>query len=389
MATIYQLRKGNKEDRPLLALGELTVDLNSGKNGDKPRLVVGGLNGDSELPIAEDLEIPKFSDRFMTDGAVNQLMQTAMSYYRNNPLLTYGNFHTLFNDDSGATPEGYEIDCSSFLQACFMGISFENSKYLNYKNYQNNARMIFPDSALDPEEGRMLANDLAEYAYNNGWLYECLPDYSNVQEGDIVFLSNRTDDIYFENIGHCQLAMRRNQTGSDSITFIQGNDQTTAIDIETMTPAILIGKKAFFGCRFPMRDSAQDARVINYDATEQIDHVGGGTTNFADINTIEPLETNQLYTLFFKVEFSNPSTYPILRFDAGTTIYSFGSSLSKRPDGMFKVTFILEDIPVGYENLMQLYLNPDSDATTTLIALYKGYVSEFTGYADNIPTPTP
>ena len=78
-----------------------------------------------------------------TDGAVNALLETALSYV-NREVFQYGNHHTLFNTDSTAQNGKFEIDCSSFVAACLQGITFGNSKYLNHRNFSGRAGIELP-----------------------------------------------------------------------------------------------------------------------------------------------------------------------------------------------------------------------------------------------------
>src|SRR5699024_9319849 len=149
------------------------------------------------------------------DGSISLMLNTALTYV-NKPNFVYVNKKTLFNDDStpDQTTGKYVIDCSSFVVASMQGITYENSKYLNYKNFTKPNALFFPKEAESPFDNRMLANDMALYAHKNGWLFKPLEDWSNVRVGDIIFLRNSPQHHFFLGIGHVQIVASKEQNGN-------------------------------------------------------------------------------------------------------------------------------------------------------------------------------
>lgn len=149
-------------------------------------------------------------------GIVSDLFECAMSYYNYKDYIsfTYSGKGTLFDDDFDSSNP--LIDCSSMIQAWLMGIPYNYSKYTGYFNVQfYDYGMTFPANPYaSSRPNRYYANELAHYFYDNG--YSFTPengDYSNIQPGDIVFMSfeNKSGDNFHENafmkIDHCSLVM--------------------------------------------------------------------------------------------------------------------------------------------------------------------------------------
>jgi cell wall-associated NlpC family hydrolase len=339
----------------------------------------------------------KFKEFRNTDGAVNQLIKNALSYI-GKPDFVYGNYHTLFNDDASLQNGKYEIDCSSFVHACLSGITYENSKYFNGKNYPNNSGITLNPDYQSDYHGRFLANDLAQYAFEMGWTY---PGYvADIVPGDILFFASQAEDPnYWEGIGHVSIVTRANQRNERSITVIDADrNRTPVVQEVTYTLAQLDALKLKYVGRFPLQDSTFEPRAINYDANKTIVQ---SSYKIGDINTTKDLKENQMYTLFIETSFPDDTRYPIIHMSAEKSIYSFGSPLSKRPDNRYKVNFFIPEgtlatLDSSYKRKLEIYLSgssPYPTATTTLLALYEGYVSEFPGFVEDIPqegtfTPT-
>lgn len=336
--------------------------------------------------LASYSELTAFRGIPLTDGALTQLFRTALTYVNNDELI-YGNPNTLFSSGAPDANGKYQIDCSSFVQACMEGITFENSKYKNDKNYPNNYGFQFPDSAKS--SGRMLANDLGEYAYQNGWAYEPLPDYSNLRPGDLIFLFNNPNGTFWKDIGHVMLVSRVNQRENTSITVVEATSAGTGTVVKEVTYSVtdLVNKKAFLCARYPLIDSGFMPKVINYDAEKVITTTTASTWVIAPIRTMKPLKEQQMYTLFIKADFVEPGGYPIVRFASNDTIYTFGGTAKRRPDKMFRVNFFIPKgrLTAEWLNKLDIYVAGSSGTTVSLVALYEGYVTEYSGVVENIP----
>jgi len=163
--------------------------------------------------------IPTDLPPISTDSA-NAIIDTALSYVdRSN--FTYGH-NGIFSEEVATSPE---IDCSTLVQAAFMGINYDNSRYVIDDNLPEFWGYQFPlglPSSLQSPTARkygFLANELAFYFYAHGWLYKITDGASNVHAGDILFEED-SDQEGFLKIGHTGIAMQND--GNGIVRIIEG-----------------------------------------------------------------------------------------------------------------------------------------------------------------------
>ena len=320
-----------------------------------------------------------------TDGAVTAVLNTALTYFNKEHLFKYGNGHTLFDD--GKRVDGkFEIDCSSFVQAALEGITYENSQYLNSKNYKKSFGMDFPSKWFT--YSRMLAHDLAEYAYKNGWCFVPNEDYSNLKPGDVIFMRNGVQDYDWGKIGHVRLITNIEQNGR--IHFLESNSPFGSLGVvrhQSYTPTQFKVQVNDLVARFPMKDVALPGVNINTGAYKEY---STGALTMIPLKTIKNLESYKMYTAFFKIDFKEASeSYPVLRMSTldKNTVYSFLYPCGK-PDGMYRCSFFIPfDIPVGFEKLINVMKAEGSGkyVDVKFAALYEGLITDYIGYAQNIP----
>lgn len=179
----------------------------------------------AELAGSRTVKTDAYSSNFTIDECVkNEIINCALSYYRNNNKLYYGNTYTANNvkknpyDDtySGETSDGtphstftgrLQIDCSSFVELVLSGIPFEQSVYVeenmeNTRFYDWGYQWNHKERYYDAGGYRMLANDIALYCRDKGWIFRRKEDCSNLQTGDILFFKGDAAKGFWGDIRH-------------------------------------------------------------------------------------------------------------------------------------------------------------------------------------------
>lgn len=318
------------------------------------------------------------------DAGVTAALNVALNYLGRDEVFKYGNGNTLFS--GGKKVDGkYEIDCSSFVQACLEGIYFTSSVYAGLPSNERKGWGVdfpeWPKTYAGSGYRRMLANDFAMYCTYHGLAYDIKPDASNIREGDLLFVANSPKE--WGQIGHVMIVLRRNQ--DTSIDIIEAGEGASTVRVRRITPAGLRAQKVFLGGRVPLGDIPMRTQVINYDASEV-------TTTSAslvrEVKLMKKLYTNKMYTMIFKAEFLTNATgaFPVLRMSSGTTgnIYDFTSNVRKIRSNMYRASFYLPSIPSGYEEKINIFRAGNyGDTKVSLVALYEGFVSDYPQYLDN------
>lgn len=208
-----------------LTVGDTVVLLGSYLNGQRPVII-----GKNRSATGDTYNSP-----FSTAPEIqNEILRCALTYYRKQHNLIYGNSYTANNyarnpqDTPHRNTDGskrYEIDCSSFAQLVTGGIDFEDSRY-NPDNTNNTRKHDWGFDWANKEQyyckfeanqERMLAHDLAAYCRDRGWLFKPRPnyDFSNLQTGDLLFFQQTTDEHgYWENIRHVGIFLWVNGYGN-------------------------------------------------------------------------------------------------------------------------------------------------------------------------------
>ena len=316
---------------------------------------------------------------YNSDGAVTKALNTALTYKGTNTLV-YGNGHTLF-DDAAPVNGKYELDCSSFIQAVLEGISYQNSKYFNSKNFKDTTGYYFSPSEFT--YSRMLANDLAEHAYKNGYLFYPLPDYSNVHPGDLIFMRNSVDVGFFMEVGHVMLVERVDQNGN--ITVIDANTRTDVVAEVRYSISMLQSNNATVCARYPLPDVAIPMQTINTGAETTTNAVKASTGSvIRTISTIRDIKPNKVYTLIMKIAFTgDPLAYPLINLNG--TVYTWAGDVEHRSDGLFVATFHAPSVPeANKRSFTVLGAGEWTEANVSMAILLEGAVSHWSGYVEQL-----
>lgn len=334
-------------------------------------------------------DIVKFKNIVNTDGAISNMIDTAMTYVDSLDFV-YGNNKTLYNDDPSKNIDGkHEIDCSSFVQACLEGITYENSRYKNKYNYKRNSNDITLDSNYGIERknhGGLLANEMARYSYDNGWLYNLENDLSNVWVGDLLFFRNSPLFQFWEGIGHVAIVTGKGQNGIIHIVEARTGGSSTVRHSVGNTIDLLKSRGVVYGARIPLGSVSSNPLPINYEPSLKME---SSSRVFKRNYLKKPLKANQLYTVIMKVKYNDPNGYPWLRSN-DKNIFSFGETVEKRPDNIYKTSFVITENrinEIGSDFLDQLTIeqvspNENYGGILEYFYLYEGYVSDIPEYSD-------
>ena len=333
-----------------------------------------------------------------TDGAINMMLQTGREYAIDNNFA-YGTDYTCLDDTTGLkesefTPKKYQgtkyqIDCSSFVKVCMMGLTPQNSRYYTDKNTPSKYGYQWDDTVAEyvtttevthtPQTGkygRLYANKIGKYAWKKGYLYSIIDeDFSKVKVGDLLFWCAQAPSYnYWKNISHVAIVVETGYDVSDiRIMEVVGNN-TIAIR------GLYNNNVIKYGARYPMPYQNYIPREL-YSSNEE-------ALNFTDCKTNTKVEIKQMqlngsiikgytYTLIFKFT-SDVSTYDISINCAGYT-----QNISKNNNNVYVVHIFMpynQSITDNIKNKLSINITPTTDIASLNINMewckvYKGYVS--------------
>ena len=332
-----------------------------------------------------------------TDGAINMMLQTGREYAIDGNF-GYGTDYTCLDDTTGLKEsefepkkyEGtrYQIDCSSFVKVCMMGLTPQNSRYYTEKNTPSKYGYQWDDTIAEyvtttevthtPQTGkygRLYANKIAKYAWKKGYLYNISNDFSKVKVGDLLFWCAQNPSYnYWKNISHVAIVVETGYDASDiKIMEVVGNN-TIAIR------GLYNNNVIKYGARYPMPYQNYIPREL-YSSNEE-------SLNFTDCKTNTGVEIKQMqlncsiirgytYTLIFKFT-SNVNEYNISINCAGYT-----QNISKNNNNAYVVHIFIpynQSISNDIKNKLSINITPTTDIASLNINMewckvYKGYVS--------------
>ena len=332
-----------------------------------------------------------------TDGAINMMLQTGREYAIDGNF-GYGTDYTCLDDTTGLKEsefepkkyEGtrYQIDCSSFVKVCMMGLTPQNSRYYTEKNTPSKYGYQWDDTIAEyvtttevthtPQTGkygRLYANKIAKYAWKKGYLYNISNDFSKVKVGDLLFWCAQNPSYnYWKNISHVAIVVETGYDATDiRIMEVVGNN---TIDIRGLYNKSVIK----YGARYPMPYQNYIPREL-YSSSEEL-------LKFNDCKTNIQVEIKQMqlsnsiirgytYTLIFKI-ISDVNTYDISINCAGYT-----QNISKNNNNVYVVHIFIpynQSISDNIKNKLSINITPTTDIASLNINMewckvYKGYVS--------------
>lgn len=328
-------------------------------------------NGYCAERLDRSLEPDIYKSPFSTPPSIqNEILQCGLSYYRHQHNLIYGNDYTANNtltnpaDTPHRNTDGskrYEIDCSSFVELVTSGVPFEHSRY----NEENTENTRMHDWGFDwfgkekyycnheARQGRMLANDLAVYCRDRGWLFKPRGDYdfSNLQTGDILFWTGDTDEPgYWEDIRHVGIFVWKSGYGNIITLDASTSHPAGVMVVRTRVTSTPYAKRLVWCARLPY--STERLAVAPENLLANPDKVNGRTWDnqetvfLADLRFKRPITPYHYYTITVKIS-QAPEQYPqdiCIRF-SGTpvTIDRQMRPYKISPDGVYTFHFFVTD----------------------------------------------
>lgn len=278
----------------------------------------------------------RFKGHTNSDSAVTELLNIGLSYTER-PLIWYGQEGTAVStNNTGRLWDGthYLMDCSSFVEIVLRGVTYENSAYLNQGVNYPTQDSIFFDEEFPRKYDRMLANEQAKYCVEKGWSYYPNDDWTNVQAGDLVFMTGATNPDFFRNIGHVGFVLNNDQ--NENITVLEmgnadGNsDGISGAGVRRYGKGSLKSRGAFFG-RIPLKESQT-----------KINNLQINRTDVRAFRSNNELKSRKVYSVLFDSPISNGY------FNFGTstqnTYYNFFSHMKKMPSGKYRATFVIPPV---------------------------------------------
>ena len=255
-----------------------------------------------------------------SQSAVRHMMKTAETYLGRSDLW-YGTADVAYSErvmkclhgQSVESENGkYNIDCSTFATLCLRGTPYDKSRYVTYDsagepgNGENGITggFIFnADSDWYPYRiyggGELLANQIAKYAYEHGWLYKIrhrtlsgvnveplLPNVMchDIRPGDLIFRSNAgQDNYYWMDIGHVMIVadIDENYIYFYEAIDVSENDEYYSPAYRRRDRSYIDANDVYFGARFPLAERGSDpeyCNIINPDINTMVSHIPSGVS---------------------------------------------------------------------------------------------------------------
>lgn len=271
-------------------------------------------------------EYPKYAMCQNSNGAVTQEFDVAMTYYHNSNLI-YGNYHTPFNTSAAAQSGKYEIDCSSFVQLCLMGVPYENTRWFNDKNAAVSGYYFGDDLIIDPEADRpygMLSDDMCKWFVEHGYYFET-DDPSQLKPGDVVFMTFNDESPTYKHVTHCGLFVSY-QAITDELWCISASTTSDARpkvvsreSYKRTSPSFVgFGRLPLPDCGFAPQNLLDNGQQDLYDVTGTL----SPTNRVVDSGRFrlnETLKPNKMYTLVARLERSTAKKPVFFTLQSGTT----------------------------------------------------------------------
>lgn len=346
-------------------------------------------------PIVKSNNITTLSDQFTnSDGAVTSLLNTALQYCENN-IFGYGNHYTAYHETceqvysdgvEGGTTQPvysgmkYQIDCSAFVRLAIQNVLPENSRYLSNKNQPLESGYLFNDKVeYTNEYQRMIASKLAKYAYDNGWLYKVESDLSNVNVGDLLFLSNDTSHNFFLNIGHTMIVAMKWLNKSENKYRLRVFEASSAEDPPIIMSLVTSEKaKLVYGARLPLKYCSLLTENIfsSIDDAEKTINLNAGSYSTFTIGISKTTKETELFSVKFKGTVPANTHFELYCND--TAIGLTGSGVWQSNDGNYVLYGIIHKAQnLSGNNALKLRLYADSNVSGTAklenIVIVNGY----------------
>lgn len=335
-----------------------------------------------------------------SNAPITDLFNCAASYISQSGL-TYGNEHTLFSNFVGT-----EINCSSFVEACLQGITYNNSRYhIGSINQNIIGRYTTENMNKTPGDfGYLETWKLASWFLQRKEFYEITSpdDIKKLEPGDILFGSNNinTDVIY--KIDHCMIVLHVFKDDG-AILIAQGGGLPNGVSLVNMQNTVckitLANFAGFAGNYFVgyARPTYGSGQINGENITKGVNTRGtvivepnSSTPDpiLASIRTTEKIDSTHMYYLVCTGKLPNYDEDGV--YLALTRLNPFANLA--RPyhvnfhDGVCIIPFVVPDAnEMSYQDLHIRAITQNVTETQTFridtLAIYKGYCPLSEGYA--------
>lgn len=284
-------------------------------------------------------------------GSISNMIDVALDYMKRD-TLGYGDIATAFDDvvepvESEFNPPMYEgekmqINCSTFVMLCLLGIFYKNSRYYkpdginigNAYKFDSFAEYNYYYTAapyqhiLGANFGKMYANKLAKYAFDRGLLYLIKDDYSNIKVGDVLFNGAvyEDDNRFFKGIGHTLLVtdIEMKADGSQRVVIMENGAGESELN-----------QRVTYGARFPLPCRFIERKNIVSDFSPITESVTGSALENIEVGEFaltEAIIPKSQFTLVVKANVSDDINIGITVGDYSVEINR--RTLYKRGDGV-------------------------------------------------------
>lgn len=354
-----------------------------------------------------------------TDGAVSNMLETALDYIDNMDGLGlgYGDSNTAYDLEVNAvTPDpwtaGYysgskkQINCSCFVQLCLEGVRYANSRYAlgssasniginGYvfddkveTNYHNSADQPYNPPRLIPcsSHNKLYANRLLKYAYDRGFAFLVEDGLKNLEVGDVIFKST-SGNTTFKSVSHV-LFVSGASIKSDGTKVISTMEVTTpgsyGAAIET-TGITSRNSGWVYAARFPLPKISSKAKNIASSVTKEaaFSSLNSGVTKvIGTLSLTENVKAKGVYTAVVKCSAVGDFEVMVGTMSGSTftALSTNGESLMRRGDGVTVKHFNLSvDSTINTNSLavaVKTYASLSSNVEIVEAKVYNGYITE-------------
>lgn len=333
----------------------------------------------ADLAASADWSAPKFRN---TDGAVSNMLETALDYINNldrkvNGVqvglnLGYGDSNTAYDIEVNAvTPDPWtlnfyqdnkkQINCSCFVQLCLEGVRYSNSRYvlgssannvgingyifddkveINYHNAREGdsswSQYSFTRFVPCSTHNKLYANRQLKYAYNRGFAFLIDSGFRNIETGDLIFKST-SGNAGFKSVSHV-LFVSGVSLKADGTKVISTMEVATPSNygVARETTGITSPNSGWvYAARFPLPKIASKANNIVSSVTPQALSSSLSSGNTATIGTIklsENIKAKGVYTVAVKC--SDVGDFEVMVYAGSTALGTNGETLLRRGDGV-------------------------------------------------------
>lgn len=284
-----------------------------------------------------------------TKGAIESLINTAITYNKNIRNLVYGSQHTAYDYNPEAVKGKYQIDCSSFTHLLLKGVRYENMTFFKGENIESN----WGYHGINPKEYRW-SDEIARFAVEHGYSFYPNDNFNNLRPGDVLFYKwNNSNPNKYKGIQHVGIYLGK--TNANSYKHLTVDDAIMENVFYTSNKSYM--EKCVLAARFPLAPVESIYSESNLFIESGSDQVSSGEKIRKSLK--ENLEASTFYTIKF-MGFKSTGKYPI--------IYNATSYLELTN---------AKGLNINYDNdtLSLYFITPEdfSDITKSLIIKCSGY----------------